>query len=274
MSLAPGETARVPLHVGEALAGKATCHVMARSGDTLRVRLNDRELTERSVQGAWLRFPLPDGALRPGENVFEFSAAEGDAPASVEWRAEAMPQAPWRHQPFRAGVAFAEMQDDAMLIADRGEDAGDYIYFSHSWDARPDAPAEVEAEVRVVDGWNNITVSNGVATERVTLYPDHIGTHFTRLRYDMNTTDDFHVYKVIPQSSDIRIYVDGELRIDGAAMFTHPADGRNDVAFGAANSPSLGEALWRSVKLSSPGLAGAQVYDLAVTLTPDQAAPQ
>ncbi len=276
LSLAPGESRTVPLFVGDGLDAEATCYVMARTGEGLRVGLNGQELAERRTEGTWLAFPLPEGALQVGENMFEFAAADrGDDPdpqaQTVEWTGGEMPRAPWRHGRFRSKVAFGEMQDGALLIADRGDSAGDYIYFSYSWEARPDAPAEVQAEVKVIDGWNNITVSNGVATERVTLYPDHIGTYYTHLRYDMDTTDDFHAYRVVVQGDDIRVYVDGELRIDGEGMFTQPADGRNDAAIGAANSPSLGEALWRSVRLSSPGIAGAQIYDLVVGVGPPEA---
>ncbi len=280
LSLAPGERVSVPLFVGDDLAAVradgrspvATCHIMTGSSERLSVLLNGPELTERRPEEPWLSFPLSVEDLRPGENTFEFVAAATPAGAeaaapSVEWTAEALPATPWRHLAFRPGAAFAELQDGALLVADRGEAAGDFIYFTHSWGAKPDAPAEVEAVVRVLDGWNNITVSNGVATERVGLYPDRIETYHSDLIYPMDTTGDFHTYRVRVQGADIRVYVDGELCIDGRGAFVQPADGRNDAAFGAANSPSRGEALWRSVRLTSPGLAGAQVYDLLVSIT-------
>ena len=271
LSLMPGESRAVALYVGHDPGAEATCHLMARSGQGLSVRLNGQALAESGAEDGWLAFSLPEGALQVGENVFEFAAADfGDDPdpqaQTVEWSAEEMPRAPWRHGRFRSKVAFAEMQDGAMLIADRGANGGDYIYFNYAWGARPDAPAEAQAEVKVVDGWNNITVSNGVSVERVMLYPDYIGTYYSKLRYDMDTTDDFHAYRVVVQGDDIRVYVDDELLIDGEGAFTHAAQGRNDVAIGAANSPSTGEALWRSVKLSSPGIAGVQVYDLVVSV--------
>lgn len=279
VSLRPGETIRLPLYIGDDLDAArqtglhpaAACHVMT-TGDPLTVRLNGQQLTDPTLADLWLRYSLPDALPVPGENTFELSvAAPADpdaAPAgTAEWTADAMPATPWRHGTLRKDATIAELHDGALLVADRGTDAGDYLYFSYPWNALPDRPAEAQAEVRVISGWNNLTLSNGAATERVTLYPDHIGTHYTRLRYDMDTTDRFHTYRVVIQGDDILIYVDGELRIDGRGRFTEPAAGRNDAAFGAANSPSLGEALWRSVRLTSPGLAGAQIYDLALTLT-------
>ncbi|MGC9319088.1 MAG: hypothetical protein ACP5KN_13730 [Armatimonadota bacterium] len=279
ISLSAGASRMIPLYIGDDLSAardrglrpEAVCHVAAIGAADVRVRLNGRQLRQRSVEEQWLHFPLPEGLLRPGENRFELSSVpiEDEAQQSrwdVEWTAEALPGMPWGHGRFRGERVFAEMQDDALLVADRGTEPGDYLYFSYPWGALPERPAEAEAEVRVISGWNNLTVRNGVATERVTLYPDHIGTYHTGLRYDMDTTDAYHTYRVVVQGEDIRIYVDGELRIDGEGMFTQPAGGRNTVSFGAANSPSKGEALWRAVRLRSPGTSGAQVHDLVVTV--------
>ncbi|MBT7297987.1 MAG: hypothetical protein HN849_00650, partial [Victivallales bacterium] len=70
-------------------------------------------------------------------------------------------------------------------------------------------------------------------------------------RYAMNTTDSFHTYRMVTQGEDIKVYVDGKLRIDGSGCYTKPAvGGRNDIGFGAANSPSLGEALWDYVRFA------------------------
>jgi len=277
LSLQPGASVSIPLYTGDDLAAdreqglapEATCHVMTASATDLRVTLNGQALSGASAEAPWLHFPLPEGLLKPGENTFEFAAGaapDEDAPGTVEWTADAMPRVPWQHGRMRADVTLAELQDGALLVSDRGEEAGDYLYFSYPWEAQADRLAVAEAEVRVIDGWSNFTISNGARTERVTLRPDHIGTHYTGLRYDMDTTDDFHTYRVEVQGEDIRVYVDGELAIDGAGQYTQDANGRNDVAFGAANSPSLGEALWRRVTLTSPGTRGVQVYDLAVTV--------
>lgn len=270
LSLPPGATASVPLYLGDerGLDPTETCYVMA-TGDP-QVSLNGQALTDATVEKQWLLFTPPEGLLRPGRNIFEFAAPEADADAEasrwVEWTADTIPQAPWRHGNPRGGRTLFELQDEGLLVADRGEEPGDYLYFTYPWEAGPDQLAVGEAEVKVIDGWNNFTLGNGEHEERVTLYPDHIGTHYTRLRYDMDTTGAFHTYRVEIEGDDIRIYVDGELRIDGEGQFTHDAGGRNRASFGAANSPSTGEAIWRSVRLSSPGTRGAQVYDLAVRM--------
>ncbi len=279
IALAAGETHIVPLSVGDDLAAvreqglrpEVACHVAVSGCDELVVRLNGQELTDRRFEAPWLHLPLPDGLLRAGANSFELVAPaaddEGDgAVQTVKWTAEAPPEMPWRHEHFRGGTVFAEMQDDALLVVDRDTEPGSYLYYRYPWNAQPDRIAEVEAEVKVVSGWNNIMAANGVSNERVMLYPDHVGTYYSGLRFDMDTTDDYHTYRVTVQGEDIHVYVDGELCIDGTGMYTYAAPGRNNMAFGASNSPSQGEALWRSIKLSSPGIAGAYIHDLVVTV--------
>lgn len=80
----------------------------------------------------------------------------------------------------------------------------------------------------------------------------------------MDTTADFHVYRVTVRGRDLKVYVDGQLRLDASGRFK-PASGaaRNEVAFGAANSPQVGEAYWSSVKARSNG---QPCSDLAVSV--------
>jgi hypothetical protein len=81
----------------------------------------------------------------------------------------------------------------------------------------------------------------------------------------MDTTDDFHLYRMELERHDLKVYVDGELRIDAPGVL-QPRSGyaRNEVAFGAANSGMLGEAYWANVKARASGLA---CYDLAVSVS-------
>jgi len=52
----------------------------------------------------------------------------------------------------------------------------------------------------------------------------------------------------LTEGDNFKVYVDGELKIDGTGKLTRPVhNGRSGIAFGAANSPSLGEAYWESV---------------------------
>jgi hypothetical protein len=277
LHLKPGEPVTVQLLVGDDLAAAverglrptAVCQMVAAGGDSVTVTLNGTVLEDRRSQGAIVEFPLQPEWLHPGANTIQLqylppppSAAADDW--SAEWTATALPASSWRHDALRPEITIAQLQDGALLIADRGTAAGEYLYYAYPWSADAEEMTLVEAEVKVVSGWNNVIVCNGRATERLMLYPDYIGTYHSRLRYDMDTTGDFHTYRIELTGSDLRVYVDGQLRLDATGRFTAPSDGRNELRFGAANSPSVGEALWRTVRLRTSG--GATVEDLAVAV--------
>ena len=82
------------------------------------------------------------------------------------------------------------------------------------------------------------------------LWPDHIDLyHHKNLRYDMDTTNDFHTYRVEMAGEDLQVFVDGELRIAApGALEPRGMYRRNEICFGAANSGMVGEAYWQSVK--------------------------
>ena len=81
-------------------------------------------------------------------------------------------------------------------------------------------------------------------------YPDRVEARNSRLSHAMDTTDAFHTYRISIEEDDFTVCVDGEPAIDGAGKLTRPAyNGRSGIAFGAANSPSLGEAYWESVRI-------------------------
>jgi hypothetical protein len=63
--------------------------------------------------------------------------------------------------------------------------------------------------------------------------------------------------------ADISVLVDGQPALDGKGCFTGSRNYRNEVAFGAASSSELGEALWDTVRLRT---ASATVADLAVSV--------
>ena len=147
----------------------------------------------------------------------------------------------------------AEMRDGALLLADRGTSGGTYAYFQNLSAIRPDAEAVVEARCKLLSGFSSVLVENGTSGEEIMFYPDQVKIRHCGLACPMVTTDAFHTYRIVIHGQDLRVYVDGELRLDAAGRFTHPApNGRSGVAFGGANSPNVGEALWASVKIRNP----------------------
>jgi len=261
-----GETREVDLYVGEegqrGQAGEGsreqtaemTLCLHATGEEGLRVAWNRTPLKEPSKEEGWLVYALDPSSVLPGKNRVELRADPVETPEShdPEWKViyegTDMPRPPWICDSLKQDL-ICEVKDGALLIADRGEKNGDYIYCGYPWNTDPDEQSVVEVSVQVLSGWNNVIVSNGLAYERVSLYPDRVAFYEAKTEYAMDTTDQFHTYRIVLKKKDILVYVDGELVLDGTGKFTKPLPGRNDVRFGAANSPNLGEAYWQSVKL-------------------------
>jgi len=236
--------------------------------EQLHIKLNGTELSGGVLTGGWADYPVPPNSVKQGTNEIEI-AAEPSALRPDDWSVvydgSKKPEGPWNRD-RGSKRTHEEIVDGALFIADRGEVSGDYLYYRHPWGADPDGGAVVEARAKVESGSSFIIVTNGVSGERLGLWPDRIELfHHRNLKFKMDTTGDFHLYRMELEGRDLRVYVDGELRIDAPGVLA-PRSGysRNEVAFGAANSGMLGEAYWANVKARATGLA---CYDLAVSVS-------
>ena len=162
----------------------------------------------------------------------------------MQYKASRVPPKPWCLA-YRSKATVAVLRDGALLVADRGEKSGDYLYCAYPWQIRPETGAVVEARVKVESGCCSITVSDGVHEERVEIHDDGILLRHTRQRFAMDASDGYHLYRVAARGEHIAVYVDGKRSIGGRDKFTQDAhQGRNVLQFGAANSPSLCESYW------------------------------
>ena len=182
------------------------------------------------------------------------AAQEKEIKWNVTYRGNEMPTAPWTTQ-FNIPLeklknCVAEVKDGTLLIADRGKEAGQYLYYWYPWAVRPENETIAEAKMKLLSGFCEIVVSNGISTEELQLYPDKVAMNYGRLTCSMNTTDAFHVYRIVIRNHDYKLFVDGDLKIDGAGKYNPVTayGARNNLEFGAANSPSFGEALWEYVR--------------------------
>jgi len=147
----------------------------------------------------------------------------------------------------------AEITSDGLHIVDAGTERTQLHCYSRSWGARPERGAVVEATVKVVSCTSRsgmcIHTSDGEHEDGLTLYPDRIELSHAKLAYTMDTTDGFHTYRIRIRDTDISVYMDGELVIDGTGQFTAPAhNGRRVCMFGSISSASTGEAYWRGIR--------------------------
>lgn len=242
---------------------EVTCHLelpLLGRREQVRVLFNGDALGGGKVaKGGWLDLPVPVGAVRRGPNEIEVALDPEKVPGDGEWpiryEGDRLPLAPWQRDTGSARTA-EEIVDGALRVADRGTESGDYHYWRSAWGAGPEGKAVVEARVKVVSGSSFILISNGSGEERIGLWPDRVELFHNRAkRFALDTAGDFHVYRVEIEGADLRVHVDGQLRIDASGSFRgHGGGGRNEVAFGAANSPGLGEAIWDYVRARAPGL--------------------
>ncbi len=236
--------------------GQALLHLQARGvarPEELTVTLNDMPLTGGAKDARdWFAFVLPKDCLKVGANRLRVAVATAGTRGEewpVQYQGSALPPPAWARDPGSARTV-AEVVDGALRVADTGEVPGDYLYYRYAWAASPDREAVAEARVKVVSGLSHLIFGNGVATDRLALYPDRIELYSDRkLRWAMDTTDDFHVYRVVLNGGDLKVLVDGELRLDAPGRLK--ASGTrspNYLAFGASSSTTLGETLWDYVR--------------------------
>lgn len=282
-SIGPDRPLVIDLPVGEDLARvrkagvtpTVTLHLeMPDVGGPERVHvlLNGVELTEGSAAEGWLDYPVSPERLIRGANRVEVALDPEGMPGpedwTIVWEATDRPAAPWYRDP---GSERTEdrLEDGALRIADRGRVSGDYHYYRYPWGAGPDDHVVIEARVKVISGSSYVIFGNGAAQERLGLWPDHIDLWFDNsVRYDMDTTDEFHTYRIETEGADLRVYVDGELRIDAPGHYTG-RPGFRQLAFGAANSGAVGEAWWQQVRAR---LSSVSCRDLVLSVEyPDTA---
>ncbi len=233
----------------------------------LQVELNGHILDGGTLADGWIDYPVQAAWLKRGPNRVEIALDPGQLPAADEWtilwEAAEKPPAPWYRDPGSERTE-EKLEDGALFIADRGTVSGDYHYYRYTWGAAPGEPIAVEARVKVVSGSSFVIISDGAAHERLGLWPDHIDLWTNNaIRYDMDTTDDFHTYRIVTEGADLKVYVDGELRLDAAGTFKPAGRTQNQLAFGAANSGMVGEAYWKELRAR---VVGQGCRDLVVSV--------
>ena len=260
----PNQSLKLPITIGDDLAWaqkaghkpQVTCHLELpglKRTDYVSVAFNGKTLEGAKLVKGWLDLNVPVECVKPGENMVEITLNPATPAKADDWttvyNASRLPQKPWLRD---TGSARTEekLENGSLLIADRGEQAGDFHYWRLPWGADPAAESVVEVRAKVVSGSSFVLLSNGESHERLGLWPDHIDLWSNRaIEYKMDTTGDFHVYRIAMKGKDLKVYVDGQLRLDAAGKLKPVANARNEVAFGAANSPQVGEAWWNYVKV-------------------------
>lgn len=234
---------------------QATLHVQMpalRNVNDVCVKLNGHELCGGKLAKDWLDLNVNPVWIKKGANPIEIALnpqpAASDAQWTIAYEADKKPAKPWTRD---SGSVRTEerLSDGSLIIADRGTVSGDYHYYRCPWGADPAGKSVVEARVKVVSGLSRIIITSGAAQERLELQPDRIELWSRKtIRHAMDTTKDFHVYRIETQGKDIKVYVDGGLRLNAPGAYVKAAANRNEICFGASDSTNVGEACWDYVR--------------------------
>jgi hypothetical protein len=269
------------------------------AGDRVDVVMNGRLLEKVKASAESLDYRIEPAAVQNGDNVFELTArpaprsqSSGD-PGTADiatWEMEYVcdkvlvypEQLPWRRLMNYGGVE--QVSGRQLLLADRSTGATDMFNLAYPWHISPEALTVVEARVRVLDSTDPlgvcIRVANGAAVEYLSLGKDQIRLYHAKLSCPLDAAGDLHTYRIVMKGNDIRVYVDGTLKLDGAGKLTTAAFdrkggvedildadwNRNSLLFGSATGQGTGEATWEYIKCHSEGKP-LSLQDLIVTVT-------
>ncbi|MCX6993280.1 MAG: family 10 glycosylhydrolase [Kiritimatiellaeota bacterium] len=252
------------------------------TADNAQVDWNGKPLKGGDLKANQLHFKLTPDQVIQGLNRVGLTELQAMAPeTSLDWtvnyscayKLAGTNQPPWRRL-FNNGNWEEKIVDGALLFADRGTKATDTINLVYPWTPRTDVPCTVEVRVKVLQSTDPMAVvvrlANGEHVEFLTLAPDRIGLAKAGLSAAYNTTNAFHTYRIEAKGTDLKVYADEQLMLDGTGRFTasatDPANatpmtyGLEDwnhcsLLIGSNSGPGQGTALWGGIRFRITGQA-------------------
>ena len=189
----------------------------------------------------------------------------------LHYDGKSLPAAPWT----AIGKPNAKLEDGALHLSDDAKD--ETAAFEAEWTGDLEGKEiVVEARVKLVSmvghrdsptaTWPQrdgapicIQVSDGNHEEGILLTPPQdkhaeAAKGYVRTLTDRfaqaNTSDDFHMYRLIIRGEDMAVEMDGKRIIEGRDAFWRPATSpRKFIRFGSTSKPFTGEARWEFVRL-------------------------
>ena len=179
----------------------------------------------------------------------------------VRYGGKALPDSPW----IAVGKVNTTVEAEGLRLID---DSKEFGHFRAAWKANPGDEIIVEATVKTgtITGsqakkpatslwpWRDgapvmVQVSDGRHQEGLVLFPAQ-ATSFTDRFIPMDTSNQFHTYRLVIRGTEMSMWVDGERKVAGQNAFWKPADSPEPfIQFGSSAKAATGEAVWSSVKL-------------------------
>jgi len=150
-------------------------------------------------------------------------AAEPDSGGAYDWTL--------------AGTDYSTSDGSVLTIDSIGQGANS-CYYIQSPAVDFDSGVTLEARVKHVQdegaGYLSIAIMDGTQNERVRfrVYDTQIWCEGTA--YNMDTTTDYHIYRIVVEGTRIDVYVDGIRRIENETVYSSASP--NQIRFGDENS--------------------------------------
>jgi hypothetical protein len=299
----------IPIRVGDDLkvavaAGyipKISCKVWMPNYEkkyNLKIRFNQQLIPNFRYNDPYLVFKVAPKDVRRGKNTVRFDLSDtmrtGQPVASEKWTEyrifDDKKVLKWPHDrpfwkwPRPRSTTITEINNKSLHLVDKGIKAGEMNMMLHPWQVKPDGEIVVEAMIKVDSSTAPLAVAMRIAdgrkVEYLTLSEKNIGLRFAGLSYAMNTTDKFHLYRIEIAGKDLRVYVDGKLRLNAAGKFITPVTNKDSmigiklasyltaankcgIGFGSFSGPGRSSARCKFIRYNSPLLV---IRDLALEI--------
>ncbi|MBN1512267.1 MAG: exo-alpha-sialidase [Phycisphaerae bacterium] len=179
------------------------------------------------------------------------------------WRTLYDMETGFRHEPpihstWLAPLTRSEWTPEGLRIIDpTAQKPSGRVYFL-DWDIDPAVGGAAEVVMKTLacsESWGaGLLVSDGVHEEGITFFTNRVELSRQKISAPFDCGSGFHTYRVEFRGTNIAVFADGELLIDGQGRFTHPASGiRNRVGFGSGSNAARGDSVWQRVRYRSGG---------------------
>lgn len=148
----------------------------------------------------------------------------------------------------------------------------DFILFYRNWNANNNNGFIIEAKVKLEQyigsknhGGCGIWFGDNLKEEVLLILPTGILLNTSKLFYnwqgDENTPNKYHIYRIEAKGNDLKIYIDGILKIDGTNQFYNVpmiddinqnyVEPRNWIAFSDGSTLASAYSIWNYIKYTT-----------------------
>lgn len=141
----------------------------------------------------------------------------------------------------------------------------DNAYFGHSSGTTPFFTGinnargyTIEAQVKNINsaaaGGQVIYWADNLKRDHLIFFETYVKFGYGGLTYPLNTTDDFHKYRITAVGTDLKLYIDNILRISGSLSATNTGALDSKLFFGDYYATYGGRCQWGYVKYNTDGV--------------------